>query len=451
MNFYKFFIGICLITVAISFSSCKKYLDAKPDKKLVVPTRLTDLQAMLDYTPHMFFSVNSGECSADDYYLTQGDFDNLDYDSQRRMYTWEKDHFYDENGPVSDWGRVYKRIYICNTVLDALPFNEETSIERNNIAGQALFVRGIAFWEIASVWAMPYDPASSSSDMGIPLRLNADFNEKSVRASLKDTYDQILKDLTGSLPLLPNVPLSKVRASKGAAYGYLARVYLSMNNYVKAGLYADSALQINNRLIDYNGIDSTAPYPFTALNDETVFHIVATTALIDPAYARIDSNLVKSYLPNDLRLPMFFMKNFGGYSTFKGSYTGNGSLFSGIATDELLLIRAECNARLGNTAAAMNDLNTLLIKRFKTGTFIPYTASSSSDALKQIIVERRKELLMRTIRWVDIRRLNKEGANIILTRKMNNNTYTLQPNSIRYALPIPEDVINLSGMQQNPR
>ena len=68
-----------------------------------------------------------------------------------------------------------------------------------------------------------------------------------------------------------------------------------------------------------------------------------------------------------------------------------------------------------------------------------------------ILLERRKELLMRGLRWMDLKRLNMEGAAITLTRTVNGQVYTLPPNDLRYALPIPEDVIAISGMQQNPR
>ncbi|HBI87240.1 MAG TPA: RagB/SusD family nutrient uptake outer membrane protein, partial [Sphingobacterium sp.] len=47
--------------------------------------------------------------------------------------------------------------------------------------------------------------------------------------------------------------------------------------------------------------------------------------------------------------------------------------------------------------------------------------------------------------------LNKEGAGITLQRKLNGQTYTLHPGDQRFALPIPEDIIALTGMPQNPR
>ena len=66
-----------------------------------------------------------------------------------------------------------------------------------------------------------------------------------------------------------------------------------------------------------------------------------------------------------------------------------------------------------------------------------------------MLTERRKELLFRGVRWVDVKRLNKEGYGISLQRTIDGQTYRLGPNSLRFALPIPEDVIAMSGMPQN--
>lgn len=72
--------------------------------------------------------------------------------------------------------------------------------------------------------------------------------------------------------------------------------------------------------------------------------------------------------------------------------------------------------------------------------------------LQWILTERRKELLFRDLRWMDLKRLNKEPAyETMLIRTFNGVTYTLKPNDPRYALPLPRNVINLTGMSQNPR
>jgi hypothetical protein len=115
------------------------------------------------------------------------------------------------------------------------------------------------------------------------------------------------------------------------------------------------------------------------------------------------------------------------------------------------LIRAEAYARQNKTDLALADLNLLLSKRFKSGQFTPITNTDAKQALKLILMERRKELMFRTLRWSDLKRLNKEpdyAGN--LTRKINGVVYELKPNGIRYTLQIDGDVIQISGMQQNP-
>ena len=165
----------------------------------------------------------------------------------------------------------------------------------------------------------------------------------------------------------------------------------------------------------------------------------------------IDTNLLASYAPNDLRRPVYYTQEKSDSFTLKGSYAGTIFPFAGLATDELYLIRAECRARAGQTANALNDLDSLLTHRWRTGTFTGYPIGSAAEALDTILVERRKELAFRGLRWSDLRRLNKEGWGITLTRNLNGMLYTLPPNSDLYALPIPPDVINFSGITQNPR
>lgn len=67
-----------------------------------------------------------------------------------------------------------------------------------------------------------------------------------------------------------------------------------------------------------------------------------------------------------------------------------------------------------------------------------------------IVQERRKELVFRNLRWMDIKRLNKEGANITLKRIIDGQTFTLPPNNNRFALPLPADIVKMTGMPQNP-
>jgi tetratricopeptide (TPR) repeat protein len=338
-----------------------------------------------------------------------------------------------------------------------VPTGELNSAAWQNTKGSAYFYRGEAFFNVAQIYARPYS-LTFPDYPGIPLRLNADPNPLSVRANLQDTYSQILQDLQASVALLPDVPLYRTRPSKPAAYAMLARYYLVKQDYANALNYADQCLKLYDSLLDYNTLNAASAFPIPPFNKEVIFQATLSDNPLysGPSPAYVDSNLYKSYNSNDLRKKLFFKVNATGQTTFCGYYTGGSAstqahVFGGIAIDEVYLIRAECYARAGNISSAMNDLNKLMATRWKTGTFIPFTAANTTDALALVLSERRKETPFRGLRWPDLRRLNSEGANITLMRTVNGQQYTLPPNDPRYALPIPPDVIALSGMTQNER
>ena len=139
--------------------------------------------------------------------------------------------------------------------------------------------------------------------------------------------------------------------------------------------------------------------------------------------------------------------------TFKGNYNQSASnYFSGISTDEIFLIRAESFARKNLITEAMSDLNKLLITRWRSGTYVNMSALNQADALTKILSERRKELLFRGKRWMDLRRLNMDiSFAVTLTRNLNGVNFTLPPNDKKYVYPIPKNEVRLTGLVQNPR
>jgi len=445
---------IWIVFTCLAFTACNKFLDEKNDKKLVIPATLTDLQAVLDNTNTIVLNdPYADELSSDNFYLTTAVWQaQPDYD--RGFYIWQKDN---DNVPnPNDWSNLYRKVYCANTVLETLTNIERSAnnkTEWDNLKGQALMIRGKAFLQAVLLWSPAYDAATAGAELGIPLRLSSDFAETSTRPSVQQSFDQVIADLTASVALLPNRGVAVNRSCKAAAYGLLSRCYLYMRQYNKAGLYADSSLQINNALLNYNTLSTTATYslPLPATNPEIDVYCTAFTSSLAMTNAKIDTILYNSYNANDYRKTILFKINSDGSIAFKGSHTGAAGHFTGVASDEMYLNRAECFARGGNTAAAMNYINSLLKMRYKTNLFAPLAASSSAEALDIILKERRKELIQRGLRWMDIKRLNKEGAGIVQKRIINNAQYLLPANDLRYALQIPAYVISLSGMPQNAR
>ena len=456
-NFKK--ITICLLLSFPLLVSCEKsFLEAKPDKSLIIPAELSDFQALLNNYQVMNFSGFLTATAVDDIYTTNAGY-TAALELIRNAYIWKEGDMYGTSN-VGDWNTPYQTIYYANVVLDGLSLMEakvENQKEADRLQGQALFYRAFSFYSLAQQFAKPYNSANQKSP-GIPIRLKANVQIKSVRGTLEQTYNQILEDLLAAELLLPLTVSYKSMPRKDACLALLARVYLTMQNYPKALEYADKCLQINSQLLNYNNLvlTSARPFPvsFKDQNNEVLFSnsLISAGFLTSPTTTLINTDLYNSYRPDDLRRTAFFTTNANGV-IFKGNYSGSGGVFSGLALDEVYLIRAECQARLGNIQLAMNDLNTLMRNRWNNKVPYPvFTAIDAKDALRQILTERRKELVYRNTRWSDLRRLNLENDfAVTLIRNVSNVVYTLAPNSTRYVFPIPEYEIAASGIEQNDR
>ncbi|MET6999406.1 RagB/SusD family nutrient uptake outer membrane protein [Chitinophaga defluvii] len=444
--YIKFFFSLSII----SYFCATGWLEVKPDTKLATPTTLKDFQSLLDNASIMNGSCPGlGEYASDGHYLTDNTFQTAS-NILKNAYTWSHEFVYRE---VTDWTTPYARIFYCNVILEGLEKSEKKEdgeYDKDNIKGQALFQRAKALYELTEIWAPPYDPHTSKTVLSIPLKLKSDINDVTVRATAYEVLNQIINDLSEAKGLLPLNQTYVTRASKSAAFALLARIYISQEDYANAEKYADSCLRLNSQLVDYNSINAEQSYPISPTNNnEILFHSILTTwgtsinFLIDPA-------LYKLYDTTDLRRDIFFTKNLNGEIRYKGSYDGRYTFFNGLAVDEVYLIMAECSARLGKVATAIDYLNKLLLKRHNSN-FTPLTASTPNQALDLVLTERRKELLCRGLRWSDLRRLNKDPRlATTIQRAIAQNKYSLEPGSYKYTFPIPDDVFQLSRIEQNP-
>lgn len=450
---------LCIIGLLLLNSSCSKYLDIQSNDGLVIPKTLEDLQKLLDNTLTMNRGIGSmGEISADDYFLEQSVLD-MQTDMDRLNYTWQNNLYNFSN----DWSAGYAPVYISNLVLERLTKIGRTAANASDydrIKGTALFAKSNQYLSLLWNYAKAFHSTTAASDLGIVLRNSSDMNDKSKRSSVLACYSTLLNDLRTASNLLPQASIHVMRPSKAAAYGLLARAYLSMAKYDSAYYYADKMLHIKNDLMDFNNpaeVNLVGENPFLRYNKEIVGYYEQTsngTPLI--RIAQMDTVVYSSFDTNDLRKQAYFKPGSGGYQAFKGNYAvaSNAwetlSPFGGIAVDEVYLIRAECLARAGELVKAQADLNKLLATRYKAGTFRPYQLTVAADVLNLILRERRKELTFRGLRWIDIKRLNLEGANIVQRRFLAGKEYQLEPNANRYALPLPDDIIRVTGMEQNP-
>lgn len=460
-SFRKRLAPILYIVLVLTLNSCKKgWLDAKPDKTLIIPTTIQDYQAILDNSD--VFNANYpglNDVSSDNYTVSLANWQSSNTALERNSYRWSPE-LYEGETINFDWTYSYKRILYANIVVEGIAKISTTNQnlkDWNNVKGSALFYRAFSYFNLTQLFCKPFNEQSANNDLGLLIRLSPDPNERVKRATIKETYSQILLDLNTALELLPSTASYLTRPTKNAVYALLARIYLSMGDFDSALKNSNAALGISDLLLDYNTLKPTAALPFVRFNNEIIFHSEATTyKILSKNYFNVDVELYNTYEDNDLRKVLFFTLS-GTDVKFKGNYSGSNNFFSGLAINEVLLIRAECLARKDKINEALASLNLLLKTRWKkkndgTSTYVDRTASNVTIALKTILDERRKELLFRELRWTDLRRLNTEtNPAITLKRTLDGKNYSLAPNDKKYTLSIPPDEIRLSGIEQNNR
>lgn len=451
---------ILMLAAIVLNTGCEKFLDHKSDGSLSIPENEKDIRALLDNDGLMnsaFPGLN--DLFSDEYFIDYTVWKSRS-ELDQRFYVWDGDVSTFQN---SSWFSSYKAVMISNVVLESIEKqikDHGTTYNLNLMKGEALFSRAMRHFTVSQLYCAPYDPNGDNRSAGIPIRTSSDINEAFQRNSVEDTYTSILDDLKASLELLPVHSETITRPNKVAAFALLARIYLSMEKYEEALKFAKEAYSLNNKLLNYNTIDLSAVNPFEVSKNVEIIYFaknVSSATYITKSRSNMDTLLLSQYQQGDLRREAFFEEKSNGYSAFKGFYSGlEPTLFCGLATDELYLIIAECETRRGNVARGMEILNLLLAHRYDPNIFEPIGQLDQDQLLDTVLAERRKELLFRGVRWSDLRRLNRDPRfRKDLKRRVFDGAsweeYELPAGDLRYVSAIPDQVIELSGMQQNPR
>lgn len=443
---------VFVLLFGILLSSCGDYLSIKPDKTRVIPSTLMDLNALLENNLVMnqrFPTINI--LASDDILILENDWNILTQITPRNAYIWGDDMLNDNDD--NEWGAQYRKIFYANIVVEEIlkivPEIREQS-EWNRLKGMAHFFRAYAYFELSQLFCRPYNDVSLDSP-GLPLRLDPDLNIKVTRSTLRETYGQILDDAITSVSLLPDLPRYKTQPSRMAAYALLSRIYLAMQDYDLALENARNCLSISANLIDFNNVNLMLSNPFTRFNEEVIFHATAIGySGTFPPQAKVTPLLYLEYSDLDLRKQAFFLTNNDGSHSFRGSYDGTTSIFTGLAVDEVVLVEAECLARLGRIDEANGRMEHLLQKRMKSD-YVYSGIRGQQNLLTFILTERRKELLFRGLRWSDLRRLNMDPEREVTIGRDFDTAHVLLPNDSRYTFLIPEKAVVMGGLEQNRR
>ena len=445
---------ISILAIVILYLQSCTDLDVRPNSAIVMPKSVDDFEQLLNNESVTLTAalptLHADEFLAPDSAAWQY-WPSL---TQRNAYIWKRDLYEGENN-IPDWNEIYKGIFYCNSVLDNVD-KVTNNEDRNRLKGWALFARAYLLYDLVINFAPGYDPSTADETLGIPLKLSANIDDIQPRATLNACYDQIFKDLelVGAL-IDQQIPAgNRNRPSTTAVHAFLARIYLQIGDYAKAEDHANRALSLFNTLTDFNVLDTATNNPFIYNTPETIYfsrQVYGYMTYGVDAFYEINPELFDLYHTNDLRRKIYFRSQPNNRIEIKPINTFAGQPFTGLAVDELYLIQAECLARRGDVSGAMLVLNTMMETRYATDSFTPMSASHAEEALEQVFIERRRALVYRNLRWQDLKRFNREGYNISLTRTLGGSTYTLPSNDSRYVFPIPADEVAQSGIRQNER
>lgn len=445
-----------IATLLAAATGCRKYVEIQqPGVSSLYKT--SDYQGLLYNSTDIEQTIYYPEWASDDIDATDSSFAKSMFTYVANTYTWAPSIFVDAQD--DQWNKLYHQVYLCNLITTGINDSKGGSdADKKYINAQALVHRAYAFLTLVNIYAKQYDATSAANDPGIPLLFAPDFNQKLNRAPVADVYTQVKKDLLAAIPYLSATGAYNIEASQAAAFGTLARASLQQGLYTEAEQYADSALARQNTLInlaDYNG--NLGTFPTKLQHPEIIFSkLMSTIRAVFP----LSNGLQQLFdTTNDLRYRMYTSPgNVYSYNSFQGrgyyaDLITNEGVYTGPSVPEMMLIKAEAEARNGHTAEALAPVNALRQHRFLPAGYTPLTAATPAAALQLVLDERRRELMCTGARWFDLKRLNKETAfAVTITHHYRSQTLTLAPNSNEYVFPIGNIYIQQNPeIVQNPR
>ena len=352
-------------------------------------------------------------------------------------YSFTGTHSPDQTNARFYWYLSYKIINGCNTTIQIGESLESVDEDDRQLIGEAYFLRAFMHFNLARLYATPY--SHDPSKPGIILRLSTNDPSEKGRATVGETYQQVLDDLLTAADLM-SLDRGKAYASKEAAWALLSRVYLYMEHHEKVVEYAD--LVINSGKYSLTEAANFGNYFANTLNEpETIWAIAMTPSdnrgkfgsIASMLYSDGNSGWGEEYASKTYRdllgehsedvrwsvieplldsngdialkngIEIFYIKKF----SFQD---GDPNLCSPnmLRLAEVYLNRAEAQAKLGHDLDALADVDAIRSKRGLEGALYGGIVPSGSTALDIVLKERRLELAFEGHRVFDVFRNKKE-------------------------------------------
>ncbi|WP_031426616.1 RagB/SusD family nutrient uptake outer membrane protein [Flavimarina sp. Hel_I_48] len=465
-------LGICSLFMGFAVTSCDEFVE---EVEVINPVAADSGD---DFTPADFLTGVYGMHTDFSYAfsflgITEIISDNADKGSSPTDTGADKNLLdgltYTTSSPSirSMWELWYKTIGRASQSIEIT--QNDANIDENlrsRLMGEAKFLRALNyFWLVRSFGDVPIQ--------------EIDLIARAPKAEVYEYIEQDLMDAIAALPLKSEYAAQDLgRATKGAAQGLLAKVYLYQekwqeaadmtNNVINSGIYGlEPDYATVWRESTENGMESL--FEIQA-RGEIIAHGVQQYSMTQGArgaggwgwgFNTPSEDLLNAYNAAGDSIRRDATIIFAGETLFDGREVSAGvenpryneKAYSSAYTDqedtdknirvlryaELLLIRAEALNELGQSAAALAPLNQVR-NRVNLDDITTTDQSALGDA---IFLERRLELAMEHDRWFDLVRTKKAAA--VMT------ALGLPFQERNYLFPIPNNqLIQTPEMTQNP-
>ncbi len=484
------------IFATVALTGCKKYLDQSPDQRSELTSPEYVSQLLVSAYPqaaHMVFTESISD-NSDDKGAGEIGVENHD------PYFFQDIQTQSDDTPDNYWRACYKAIAATNIALEAInkaPDQEKYTAQK----GEALVARAYSHFMLVSIFSKTYDPATASSDPGVPYVTEP---EKEVikqydRSTVANVYKMIEEDLTTGLPLLQNQYKSpKYHFTTAAAHAFAARFYLFKKEYQKVidhanEVFPGTTIQTNLRPVNSTYRSIVDAETRGQLNNQASLSANLLLAEQYSLYGYYNIYARYRYGPsNNIMNQTVRAANVSGgrwswlnmavqysaddpfllkyatrmkYAGLNANYGDPYCITPLLTTDELLFNRAEANVMLGRYSEAITDLNIFLsqniesytsarniteakVKTFYTTTVdgSPVVPTTEEALIKTILDFKRTAFLHEGLRWFDILR----HKLTVVHNTRDGQVMELKPDDLRRVFQLPKEVLG-AGLELNPR
>jgi hypothetical protein len=384
------------------------------------------------------------------------------------------------------WTLQYTSIDHANNIIANVKVDNNSKASLKHLRGQAYALRAHNYLNLVRQYQFTYAKDANAKAVPVYTDPTTPNTVPKPRATVKEIYDLVISDLTEAEKLLSGFERAeKNRPNLNVVYGLFARAYLTQEKWELARDYAAkarngypimSATQYTQGFNDVSSPEWIWGHPQTLMQNKGgasyMAYIETTPYATDAAGTNLyygynsimpDPNFIALFDKDDVRKSLFEIAKqpaealYRGYryKKFRNKYPNHDAHIVLMRSSEQLLIEAESKARLNDVPGATATLNELRSQRGLTD----LSGLGKDELIREILLERRKELWGEGFRLYDILRLqtapvrketteefvDARGATVSILghwiTKFPDGT-PLVPNSKYYLFPIPLNEIN---------